>query len=131
MTISKEIITMAKRKALTSDEINAKKEELKGKVKESIELVKSGVRSSPATDFLEEIKEVVKEALDNGVSYKLLSKNIYDVYAFKVSEQTIRAYAHSVLGVPKRSRNTKKTEVTTEPKTTEKNSALADENELV
>jgi uncharacterized protein YjbJ (UPF0337 family) len=122
---------MAKRKALTIDEINAKKEELKGKVKESIELVKSGVRSSPATDFLEEIKEVVKEALDNGVSYKLLSKNIYDVYAFKVSEQTIRAYAHSVLGVPKRSRNTKKTEVTTEPKTTEKNSALADENELV
>ncbi len=47
---------MAKRKALTSDVINAKKEELKGKVKESIELVKSGARSSPATDFLEEIK---------------------------------------------------------------------------
>lgn len=122
---------MAKRKAPTSDEINDKKEELKGKVKESIELVKSGARSSPATDFLEEIKEIVKEALDNSVSYKQLSKNIYDVYAFKVSEQTIRAYAHSVLGVPKRSRNTKRAEPKAEPKTTKKNTALADENELV
>ena len=122
---------MAKRKIITSDEINAKKEELKAKVKESAEEVKSGIRRSPATDFLAEIKEIIKEALDNNVSYRQLSKDIDDVYSFKVSEQTIRAFAHSVLGVPKRSRNTKKEEAKTEPKATKKNSALADENDLV
>ena len=122
---------MAKRKALTNAEINDKKEELKGKVKESIELAKSGVRSSPATDFLEEIKEIVKEALNNSVSYKQLSKNIYDVYSFKVSEQTIRAYAHSVLGVPKRSRNTKKIVEEIPKEEAKKNPARADRNELI
>ncbi len=122
---------MAKRKAPTSDEINAKKEELKAKVKESEEEAKSGVRSSPATDFLAEIKEIVKEALDNGVSYRQLSKDIDSVYSFKVSEQTIRAYAHSVLGVPKRSRNTKKVVEETPREEVKKNPARADRDELI
>ncbi len=122
---------MAKRKEITSDEINAKKEELKAKVKESVKEAKLGVRRSPATDFLVEIKEIVKEALDNDVSYRQLSKDINDVYSFKVSEQTIRAFAHSALGIPKRSRNTKKEEAVTDEKEVKKNPAKADKNDLI
>lgn len=91
---------MKNKKSINSDEINAKKEELKKRIEESKE--KAKVRSSPAKEFLEQVKDVVKDGLDNGVSYTQLSKDIYAVYNFKVSEQTIRAFAHSVLGVPKR-----------------------------
>lgn len=114
---------MAKRKALTSDEINAKKEALKAKVEESKERAKTGVRSSPAMDFLREVKEIVKDALESGVSYKQLSKDIYDTYSFKVSEQSIRAFAHSALGIPKKSRNAKKDTKQTAPENKPKSSS--------
>ena len=102
---------MKKVKALTKEEIEAKKKELAKKAKETIEETKSGKRSSPATDFLNEVKDIIREMIDNGVSYVKISKTIYDVYSFKVSEQTIRAFAHSVLGVPiKKRKAAKKTE---------------------
>lgn len=107
---------MKKIKRLTKEEIEAKKEELLQKAKQTIEEVKSGKRTSPATDFLNEIKEIVKEMLDNGVSYVRISKTIYDVYSFRVSEQTIRAFAHSVLGVPKRTRKSTQKAESSKPK---------------
>jgi len=107
---------MKKSKVPTKEEILAKKEELAKKAKETIEETKSGKRSSPITDFLNEIKEIIKEMIDNGVSYKKISKAIYDVYSFKVSEQTVRAFAHSTLGVPARKRSAVKPETATPTK---------------
>ena len=91
---------MAKVKTLTHEEIEAKKDELKAKVSESKKKALVG-RSSPAKDFLNEISDIVKDALKHNVSYKQLAKDIFDTYKFKVSEQTLRAFAQNVLGVEK------------------------------
>lgn len=93
--------------SLTKEEIEAKKEALKNKVSESKKKALVG-RSSPAKDFLTEISDIVKDALNHNVSYKQLTKDIFDVYSFKVSEQTLRAFAQSVLGVKKGKKNNKK-----------------------
>jgi uncharacterized protein YydD (DUF2326 family) len=124
---------MTKRKTITIAEINAKKQKLETTIAESINRAKSGSRVSPAMDFLEEIKELIENAIKNNVSYRELSKNIYDVYSFKVSEQSIRAFAHANLGIPKRSKNTKKQAENTQKIEAKipKNPAIADENDLV
>jgi transposase len=96
---------MKKKRALSKEEIEAKKEEFTKKAKEAIEEAKTGKRKSPAAIFLNEIKDIVKEMIDNGVSYTKIAKTIYDVYSFRISEQTVRAFAHSVLGVPKKQNN--------------------------
>jgi len=96
---------MAKIKTeLSKSEIEAKKEAFKQKLNDSINNSKVG-KSSPAKTFLLEIQELIKKAIDNGVSYKQLSKDILDVYNFKVSEQTIRAFAQTVLGIKKQKRS--------------------------
>ena len=95
---------MAKLKTeLTSEEIANKITELDAKIDDSIKNKTNG-RNSPAKNFLNEIKDLIKKAIDNEVSYKQLSKDILEVYNFKVSEQTIRAFAHNVLGVEKKKR---------------------------
>lgn len=95
---------MAKVKSeLTSGQIASKKAELEAKINDNIEEKKLG-RISPAKKFLNEIQDLVKIAIENNVSYKQLSKDILEVYNFKVSEQTIRAFAHNVLGVEKKPR---------------------------
>jgi hypothetical protein len=125
---------MTKRKTITIDEINAKLEKFKAVIAEDISNAKAGTRISPAMDFLEKIKETVGEALRDNVSYKQLSKRIYEVYNFTVSEQSIRAFSHANLGIPKRSKNTKKQTENTqkiEAKIPKINPAIADENDLV
>jgi ArsR family metal-binding transcriptional regulator len=104
ITIVKGIAKMKNKKTMNIDEINAKKNALDERINESIEQAKNG-RKSPAKEFLAEISDSIKKAIDNGVSYTQLSKDIYAVYNFKVSEQTIRAFAHLVLGVPKRKKS--------------------------
>ena len=98
---------MAKVTQLTKEEIEAKRDELKAKVSESKKKALVG-RSSPAKDFLNEISDIVKDALKHNVSYKQLTKDIFDTYKFKVSEQTIRSFAHNVLGVEKQTRKINK-----------------------
>ncbi len=95
---------MAKVQQLTKEEIEAKKDELKAKVNESKKKALVG-RLSPAKDFLNEISDIVKDALKHNVSYKQIAKDIFDTYKFKVSEQTLRAFAQNVLGVEKQKRN--------------------------
>ena len=95
---------MAKLKTeLTSEEIAKRKDELNAKIDDSIKNKTNG-RNSPAKNFLNEVKDLVKKAIENEVSYKQLSKNILEVYNFKVSEQTIRAFAHNILGIEKKKR---------------------------
>ena len=98
---------MAKLKTeLTSEEIAKRKDELNAKIDDSIKNKTNG-RNSPAKNFLNEVKDLVKKAIENEVSYKQLSKNILEVYNFKVSEQTIRAFAHNTLGIEKKTRGKK------------------------
>ena len=98
---------MAKLKTeLTSEEIANKIAELDAKIDDSIKNKSMG-RVSPAKTFLNEIKDLIKKAIDNEVSYKQLHKDILEVYNFKVSEQTIRAFAHNVLGIEKKTRGKK------------------------
>ena len=94
---------MAKVKTLTHEEIEAKKDELKAKVNDSKKRALSG-RSSPTKAFLTEVSDIIKDALKHSVSYKQLTKDIYDTYNFKVSEQTLRAFAQNVLGIEKQKR---------------------------
>ena len=94
---------MAKVKTLTHEEIEAKKEELKAKVNDSKKRALSG-RSSPTKAFLTEVSDIIKDALKHNVSYKQLTKDIYDTYNFKVSEQTLRAFAQNVLSIEKQKR---------------------------
>jgi hypothetical protein len=108
---------MAKVTQLTKEEIEAKKDEFKAKVSESKKNALLG-RSSPAKDFLNEISDIVKDALKYNVSYKQIAKDIFDTYKFKISEQTLRAFAQNVLGVEKqkRSKNTTKATASVEDK---------------
>lgn len=94
---------MSKVKVLTSEEIEAKKDELKAKINDSKKRAMAG-RLSPAKDFLSQISDIIKDALKNNVSYKQLTKDIFDVYSFKVSEQTLRSFAQNALGVAKQKR---------------------------
>ena len=95
---------MAKiRTELTTKQIESKKAEFEAKINNSIEANKTG-KTSPAKKFLNEIQDLLKKAIDSGVGYKQLSKDILEVYNFRVSEQTIRTFAHNVLGVEKRAR---------------------------
>ena len=113
---------MAKVKSeLTSEQIERKKAELEAKINDSIEAKKMG-RVSPAKKFLNEVQDLVKKAIESGVSYKQLSKDIFDIYNFKVSEQTIRSFAHNVIGVEKqtRSKNTTKATASVEDKVNKK-----------
>ena len=92
-------------KTITKELINSKLDEFKAKINEA----KQSKRKSPAREFLENISDTIKEAIVSDVSYRKLSSIIEEVYSFKVSEQTIRDFAHKELGIAKKSRNIKTT----------------------
>lgn len=97
------------KKALTKEQIEAKKEALMARVKESGETLKAG-RISPAKEFLFEIKEIVKSAIDLNIPYTQLSRDIEAIYNIKISVSILRAFAYSVLGVEKKKTNKQSTE---------------------
>jgi len=98
---------MAKaKKEFSVEQINAKKDLLEEKLKQSIEEKKEG-RITPAQKFLNEIKELVQNALTNGIGFKQLSNDINEIYSFKISEQTIRMFAVNHLGYELRNKNVK------------------------
>ena len=90
---------MPQKKALiNTKEIDKKRDILKSKLNEAIEEKKHG-RLSPAKKFLSEIENEIKTALENKLSYKKISSIIYEVYNFKISEQTIRAFVRNRLNI--------------------------------
>ena len=95
---------MAKRKKITIEEIESKKDAFRVKIEESIELKKKG-KISPTQQFLHQIKDLIKESIDNKISYKQISKDIYEIYNFKVNEQTIRIFAYNVLNIKKKTKD--------------------------
>ena len=93
---------MAKKKVTTLDvdTIKQKEAQLLEKAKEVKK--QKAVRKSPARILLENIGDTIKKLIvQEGLSYPDISRIIKDVYDVKISAQTIRAYAHDVLGVPK------------------------------
>ena len=109
---------MAKRKKITIEEINSKKDAFNAKIEESIKLKKIG-KISPTQQFLHQIKDLIKKSIDNKISYKQISKDIYDVYNFKVNEQTIRIFAYNVLNVKKKTKDRYEDDYTLNPQATD------------
>jgi len=101
---------------LTKKEVEAKIRDFENKTNKSIENNKIGSVSQSSL-VLESLKELIKKAIDNDVSYAQISRDIQEVYSFKVSAQTIRIFAQTKLGVKKG--NKKPTDTETEPKETE------------
>ena len=99
--------TRKRRRILNREEIERKKDLLEQKIEEKIE--ENRRRLSPKKSFLIGIGGEIKDALDKRVSYKQLSKVIFEVYKLKISETSIRDFAHSYLNVPKKT-TTKKEE---------------------
>ena len=88
-TITLEEIRSRENDAMTSSDILIKK-------------MKNSTRSSPKSEFLNNIEVFLKKLIDGGVPYRKISIWIYDTYAFKVSEQMVRSYAYNILKVPKK-----------------------------
>ena len=102
-----------KNKVLTAEEIKSKLDDFKAEIEDSAENKKN--RVSPTQEFLNEIKEVIQIGIDKDVSYPQIVKDIYKVFGFKTSTQTLRAFAINELGViPKKRESKKDTEL---PKT--------------
>lgn len=99
---------MIKNKPLTKQEIESKKEAFSEQIKISSEKAKLG-RISPSSEFLFEIKELVKKAIDNDVTYTQIVKDIYSIYNFQIGVQTLRVFCQTQLGVSKKVKS-KKTE---------------------
>ena len=93
---------MAKKKVVTLD-VNTIKQKEAQLIEKAKEVKKQkAVRKSPARILLESIGDTIKKlVVQEGLSYPDISRIIKDVYDVKISAQTIRAYAHDVLGVPK------------------------------
>jgi len=91
---------MSKNKVPTAEETKAKIEELRNEITESIKNKKA--RISPVQIFLNEIKEIISDAIKNDISYAQISRDINTIFSFKVSTQTLRAFAHNELNIPKR-----------------------------
>ena len=99
---------------LTDQEIADKLEALKSNISEKIE-EKKKPKESKKLIFLRKIGSVIKEKYDEGVSYKDLSKSIYEIFNVNVNEQTIRSFAHEELGIPKKKKQKAKEPSSTEP----------------
>lgn len=86
---------MAKQKNISLEEIEAKKNDFMNLIQKSKNDAKKG-RVSSKTVILEQMHDVIKDAYDNGVSFRQISKDIEDVFGVKVSETTIRLFAQRV-----------------------------------
>lgn len=87
-------------------EIQAKKEELAKAIEETSKN-KTNSRSSPTKVFLLEIKDLVKVSFEKGITARQLSKQIFSVYNFQISEQTIKNFASKELGIETKIRGKK------------------------
>lgn len=83
---------------LTKAQIDAKKQQLADSIRTVAEKKTTG-RNTAAKVFLTEIEDIVKESFENGLTARQLATQIYSVYNFKISEQTIKNFAIQKLGI--------------------------------
>ena len=99
---------MAKKKLIhiDVDKIKEKEAQLLEKAKEV--KAQKATRKSPARVLLDTISDTIKKLIvEEGLTYPEISRAIKDVYGVQISTQTIRAYAHNVLGIPKDEKRSK------------------------
>lgn len=96
---------------LSKTQIEAKKNQLSKAIKDEAERSKTASRNTAAGTFLMEIKDIVKESFESGVSARQLAKQIHNVYDFKISEQTIKTFAKNVLKIEVKVKETRKQDV--------------------
>jgi len=84
---------------ITVEEIKSKESDAISSADILIEEMKNGTRSSPKTEFLNNIKDLITKLVNAKVPYRKISQWTEDTYAFKVSEQMIRSYAKNVLKI--------------------------------
>lgn len=82
---------MSQKKQLSKQEIASKKELFLATITKSAENQTNG-RLSATTNFLTEIKELIRIALSKQLSFEQIRKDIETVYSFKVSSQTLRSF---------------------------------------
>lgn len=87
------------KQTITLEEIKAKEDEAISSAHSLIEEMKNGTRSSPKTEFLNNIKDLIITLVTAKVPYRKISQWTEDTYSFKVSEQMIRSYAKNVLKI--------------------------------
>jgi hypothetical protein len=97
------------KKQLTIQEIAAKKELFLEAIKKSAENQTNG-RISATTNFLTEIKELIKIALSKQIPFEQIRKDIEAVYSFKVSSQTLRSFCKATLNYESKPKS-KKTDI--------------------
>lgn len=105
---------MAKNIAPTKEEAKAKLEAFKEQIETSATSAK--VRTSPTQDFLKEIEEVIRKAIEENVSYAQICRDIKEIYSFKISTQTLRAFAQNNLGVQPRQKKSRTATAVSEDK---------------
>jgi len=101
---------MKNKKTLTEEEIASKKDKFLQEIKKSEHENNNKKRLSYASNFLNEIRDLLQVALDSKLSFDQIKKNIETIYNFKVSSQTIRAFCKSELGYEKTKIKNKKIE---------------------
>lgn len=100
---------MSQKKQLSKQEIAAKKELFLEAIKKSADNQTNG-RLSATTNFLTEIKELIKIALSKQLSFEQIRKDIEAVYSFKVSSQTLRSFCKVELNY-ENEKKSKKTDI--------------------
>lgn len=83
---------------LTKAQIDAKKQQLAESIK-AVASKKTSGRNTAAKVFLTEIEDLVKDSFEQGLTSRQLANQIYAVYNFKISEQTIKNFAIQKLGI--------------------------------
>ncbi len=90
-----------KQKMISRNEIKAKEQQALVAVEKLIRTSKENKHSSPAQEFLRNIHNLLIKLHKNNVSYAKISRWIYNVYAYKVSAQSVRKYIQKSVGTDK------------------------------
>lgn len=90
------------KKKLSKEQIEEKRNALLEQFKKSTERQKDG-RNSPTQEFLTEISEQIKEAIEGGLSATQISRDIKVVFGITISATTVRGYIKKKLGIEAKS----------------------------
>lgn len=92
---------------LTVEQIRSKRSELKSEIKNILNSKKANGKISQSRMLLIETQDLIKEMVDNNISYEKISQSLEKIFNFKITSQTVRRFALETLGVPKKFPNRK------------------------
>ena len=86
---------------LTKQNISAKTEALKENMNQKIK-DKHKPKESKELVFLRQIGSIIKDKYKEGLSYKDITRSIFEIFDIKINDYTIRTFAHIELNIPKK-----------------------------